>query len=234
MGSKIIQEKNNEKETVIIDEVTRTTVEDVRPVVESDSQVRSRDTGEPTEKRKRQAESAAERKSASRSRRDANIDNLKCQDCKNEEVHICCLDELEDIETVNELNIERGDNEEYYDTQVVESDSVLTEEEKKVYEILKKKKDILSKAVKDRSDEDKKMLKHYINKLTRNKSKIIIPDLLKKCPELRKQNKTGAQRLSALRSRQDEQHKNEDRLQNKNQVALKMLKLQRKGEEKTD
>ncbi len=37
MCSKIIQEKNNEKETVILDEVTRTTVEDVRPVVESDS-----------------------------------------------------------------------------------------------------------------------------------------------------------------------------------------------------
>ena len=57
---KKIQEKKNEKETVIIDEVTRTTVEDVRQDVESDSQLHSRDTGEPTEKRKRQAESAAE------------------------------------------------------------------------------------------------------------------------------------------------------------------------------
>ena len=159
------------------------------------------------EKRRRQAESAAERKSASRSRQDANIDNLKCQDCENGEVHICPLDELEDIETVNELNNERDDNEEYYDTQVVESDSVLTEEEKKVYEILKKKKDILSKAVKDRSDEDKKMLKHYINKLNRIKSKIIIPDLLKKCPELRQQTKTAAQLRSESRSRQDKQKK---------------------------
>ena len=59
LGSKRIQEKNNEKETVIIDKVTRTTVEDVRPVVESDSQVRSRDTGEAIQKRIRQAESAA-------------------------------------------------------------------------------------------------------------------------------------------------------------------------------
>ena len=80
------------------------------------SQVRSTDTGEPTEKRRRQAETAAERKSASRSRQDANIDNLKCQDCENEEVHICPLEGLEDIETVNELNNERDDNEEYYDT----------------------------------------------------------------------------------------------------------------------
>ena len=91
--------------------------------MESDSQLRSRDTGEPTEKIKRQAESAAE---------------------------------LEDIETGNELNNERDDNEEYNDTQVMESDSVLTEEEKKVYAILKKKKDILSKAVKYRTDDDKK------------------------------------------------------------------------------
>ena len=49
-----------------------------------------------------------------------NIDNLKCQDCENEEVHICPLDEpldeLEDIKTINELNNERDDNEEYYDT----------------------------------------------------------------------------------------------------------------------
>jgi len=107
LGSKRIQEKNNEKETVIIDEVTRTTVQDVRPVVESDSQLRSRDTGEPTEKIKRQAESAAE---------------------------------LEDIETGNELNNERDDNEEYNDTQVMESDSVLTEEKKKSMQSLRKKK----------------------------------------------------------------------------------------------
>ena len=86
--------------------MTRTTVEDVRQDVESDSQLRSRDTSEPTEKRKRQAESAAE---------------------------------LEDIETVNELNIERRDNEEYYDTQGVDSDSVLTEEEKKSMQSLRKK-----------------------------------------------------------------------------------------------
>ena len=45
-----------------------------------------------------------------------NIDNFKCQDCENEEVHICPLDEIEDIETVNVLNNERDDNEEYYDT----------------------------------------------------------------------------------------------------------------------
>ena len=53
------------------------------------SQVRSTDTGEPTEKRRRQAETAAERKSASRSCQYANIDNLKCQDCENGELHIC-------------------------------------------------------------------------------------------------------------------------------------------------
>ena len=45
-----------------------------------------------------------------------NIDNWKCQDCENEEVHICDLDELEDIETFNELDNERGDNEQNYDT----------------------------------------------------------------------------------------------------------------------
>ena len=44
------------------------------------------------EKRRRQAESAAERKSASRSRQDGNTD------------------ELEDIDTVNELNNERDTN----------------------------------------------------------------------------------------------------------------------------
>ena len=44
-----------------------------------------------------------------------NIDNWKCQDCENEEVHICPLDEIEDIETVNDLNNERDNNEEYYD-----------------------------------------------------------------------------------------------------------------------
>ena len=49
--------------------------------------------------------------------------------------------------------------------------------------------------MKDRSDEDKKMLKHYIYKLTRNKSKIIIPDLLKKCPELILQTKRTAAQL---------------------------------------
>jgi len=38
----------------------------------------------------------------------------------------------------------------------MESDSHLTEEEKEVYEILKKKQDILAKAVKERSDDEKK------------------------------------------------------------------------------
>ena len=39
-----------------------------------------------------------------------------CQDCENENVHICPLDDIEDIETVNELNTETDDNEQYYDT----------------------------------------------------------------------------------------------------------------------
>ena len=39
-----------------------------------------------------------------------------CQDCENEEVHISPLDDIEDIESVNELNNERDDNKEYYDT----------------------------------------------------------------------------------------------------------------------
>ena len=45
-----------------------------------------------------------------------NIDHLMCQDCENEEVHISPLDDIEDIESVNELNNERDDNKEYYDT----------------------------------------------------------------------------------------------------------------------
>ena len=80
---------------------------------------------------------------------------------------------------------------------------------------LRKKKDILSKAVKDRSADEKKMLRQYTYKLNKMKSNII-PDLLKKCPELRQQTKTGeptekrrrqaesaAERKSASRSRQD-------------------------------
>ena len=39
-----------------------------------------------------------------------------CQDCENEKVHICPLDDIEDIETVNDLNTETDDNEQYYDT----------------------------------------------------------------------------------------------------------------------
>jgi len=96
LGSKIIQEKNNEKETVIIDEVTRTTVQDV--------------------------------------------------------------------------------------TQVVESDSPLTDEQQKVYEILKKKQEINAIAVKERSADENKKLKQYLYELTKIKSNII-EDLLNKFPE---------------------------------------------------
>ena len=122
LGSKRIQEKNNEKETVILDEVIRTTVKDV--------------------------------------------------------------------------------------TQVVESDSPLTDEQQEVYEILKKKQEINAIAVKERSADENKKLKQYLYELTKIKSNII-EDLLNKFPELRKQTKTktGAQRVSALRSRQDEQKK---------------------------
>ena len=56
------------------------------------------------------------------------------------------------------MNNERDDNEEYYDTQVVESDSHLTEDEIKVYELLKEKK-INAKAVKERSANEKKTVK---------------------------------------------------------------------------
>ena len=56
----------------------------------------------------------------------------------------------------------------------MESDSHITEEEKEVYEIFKKKQDILAKVVKDRSDDEKRLLKHYIYKLNRIKYKIII------------------------------------------------------------
>ena len=41
----------------------------------------------------------------------------------------------------------------------MESDFHLTEVEQEVYEILKKKQDILAKAVKDRSDYEKKTVK---------------------------------------------------------------------------
>ena len=60
--------------------------------------------------------------------------------------------------------------------------------------------------MKDRSADEKKMLKHYIYKLNKIKSNII-PDLLKKCPELRQQTKTAAQLRSESRSRQDKQKK---------------------------
>ena len=43
--------------------------------------------------------------------------------------------------------------------------------------------------------------------------------MLEKCPALRKQTKTGGQRISALRSRQDEQQKNEDRLKKKTHMS---------------
>ena len=133
MGSKRIQEKNNEKETVIIYEVTRTTVQDV--------------------------------------------------------------------------------------TQVVESDSPLTDEQQEVYEILKKKQEINSIAVTERSAYENNQLRQYVNKLKKIESNII-KELLEKCPELRKQTKkTGAQRVSASRSRQDEQQKNEDRLKKKSYVS---------------
>ena len=71
---------------------------------------------EPPEKRSRQCESAAERKSASSSRQDGNIDNLKCQHCENGILHICSQDDIEIIETLNLFNNETDDNEEYYDT----------------------------------------------------------------------------------------------------------------------
>jgi len=149
LGSKIIQEKNNEKETVIIDEVTRTTVQDV--------------------------------------------------------------------------------------TQVVESDSPLTDEQQKVYEILKKKQEINAIAVKERSADENKKLKQYLYELTKIKSNII-EDLLKKFPELRKQTKTGAQWKSASRSRQDEQQTNEERKET-DFISVKcvpqtLVNLQRKGEDK--
>merc|ERR1712105_157258 len=108
---------------------------------------------------------------------------------------------------------EQQKNEEYYDTgeQVVESDSHLTKEQQEVYEILKKKQEILAIAAKKRSTDENKKLVQYRNELQKFESKII-KDLLEKCPALRKQTKTGGQRISALRSCQDEQQKNEDRL----------------------
>ena len=71
---------------------------------------------EPPEKRSRQCESAAERKSASSIHQDGNIDNLKCQECENRVLHICSPDDSEFIETLNEFNNETDDNEQYYDT----------------------------------------------------------------------------------------------------------------------
>ena len=71
----------------------------------------------------------------------------------------------------------------------------------------RKKKEINDIAVKERSADEKKQLRQYIYKLNKIESNII-QDLLKKCPELRKQTKTAAQRVSASRSRQDEQQKN--------------------------
>ena len=45
-----------------------------------------------------------------------NNENGKCQHCENGEVHICPLDEVEDIGIGNELNNEIDDNEQDYDT----------------------------------------------------------------------------------------------------------------------
>ena len=67
--------------------------------------------------------------------------------------------------------------------------------------------------MKERSADEKKLLRHYIYKLNKIQSNII-QNLLKKCPELRKQTKTAAEkrrrqaesaaeRKSASRSRQD-------------------------------
>ncbi len=94
----------------------------------------------------------------------------------------------------------------------MESDSPLTDEQQEVYDILKKKQEINAIAVKERSADENKKLKQYLYELTKIKSNII-EDLLNKFPEFRKQTKTktGAQRVSALRSRQDEQKKNEER-----------------------
>merc|ERR1712105_170382 len=90
-----------------------------------------------------------------------------------------------------------------------ESDSHLTKEQQEVYEILKKKQEILAIAAKKRSADENKKLVQYRNELKKFESKII-EDLLEKCPALRKQTKTGGQRMSALRSCQDEQQKNEE------------------------
>merc|ERR1712105_87591 len=100
---------------------------------------------------------------------------------------------------------------EYYDTgeQVVESDSHLTDEQQEVYEILKKTQEIHAIAAKKRSADENKKLAQYRNELMKFEFKII-EDLLEKCPALRKQTKTGGQRISALRSCQDEQQKNEE------------------------
>ena len=102
----------------------------------------------------------------------------------------------------------------------MESDSHLTDEEQKVYAILKKKQEINAIAVKERSADENNQLRQYRYKLKKIESNII-QDLLTKCPELRKQTKTktAAQWKSASRSHQDEQQQNEDRLQNKNQKS---------------
>ena len=73
--------------------------------------------------------------------------------------------------------------------------------------------------MKYRTDDDKKKVKHYIYKLNRIESKIIIPYLLKKCPELRLQTKKTAAEL----------RKKKDYICLKS-VPQKMLKLNRKGE----
>merc|ERR1712074_193987 len=93
-----------------------------------------------------------------------------------------------------------------------ESDSPLTDEQQKSMKSLRKKQKINAIAVKERSADENKKLKQYLYKLNTSESNII-QDLLKKFPELRKQTKTktAAQRMSASRSCQDEQQKNEER-----------------------
>merc|ERR1712074_300206 len=80
---------------------------------------------------------------------------------------------------------------------------------KKSMKSLRKKQEILAIAAKKRSADENKKLVQYRNELKKFESKII-EDLLEKCPALRKQTKTGGQRMSALRSCQDEQQKNEE------------------------
>ena len=55
----------------------------------------------------------------------------------------------------------------------MESDSHLTKEQQEVYEILKKKQEILAIAAKKRSADEKKKLVQYCNELKKFESKII-------------------------------------------------------------